>query len=533
MLWGCMNRRGPSGPVRAAAGLALVAALALAVGVGPARAQHSEADVFVAQAILAYDDKRYEEALDFLRQALDIDPKNVDALYYTGLVRLGMRQPAQALEPLEQARALAPGDQSIAFQLGVAYFALERYDRAEPLLTEVFEANPRADSVGYYVGFMRYRRKDYQGALRAFQAGASTDPNIQQLTRFYSGLAYAVLGLPERAAAEVEAAQAVQPASPLTGPAERLRAAILAARERERRVRAEVRLGFLYDTNVAVNPEPSHDPTAEALRRGDTRTPGQLASVRLEYSWLRTGPWEGTVSYSFFQTINNDVPTFNVESHLGTLGLTNRGSVGAVPYQAGAFYAYDILLLDNDEFTQRHSPTLFGTAVWDATHLSTAQARFQTKEFSDDSNIAPEEVRDAQNWLLALSHFFRFQGDRHFVRIGYQFDVEDADGRNFEYLGHRWLVGGQYTLPWYGMRLRYDYDVHFRSYRHAHTILPERAPGTRERTDTEQTHVLRVEQPLPWSLTLAAEYQASIARSNLPVFSFNRNVYSLTLSWLY
>ena len=58
-------------------------------------------------------------------------------------------------------------------------------------------------------------------------------------------------------------------------------------------------------------------------------------------------------------------------------------------------------------------------------------------------------------------------------------------------------------------------------------------PGSRERADTEQTHVLRVEQPLPQSLTLALEWQASIARSNLPVFSFNRNVYSLTLSWQY
>ena len=34
-------------------------------------------------------------------------------------------------------------------------------------------------------------------------------------------------------------------------------------------------------------------------------------------------------------------------------------------------------------------------------------------------------------------------------------------------------------------------------------------------------------------LTLAGEYQAIISRSNLPVFSFNRNVYSLTLSWQY
>jgi tetratricopeptide (TPR) repeat protein len=468
-----------------------------------------------------------------LRDALGIEPNNVDALYYTGLVQMARKRPDLATEPLAKARTLAPTDQSITYQLGLAYFVQERYDEAEPLLVAIFNANPRADGVGYYVGFMRYRKKNYQGALRAFEAGATTDPNIRQLTRFYSGLALAVLGLPERAAAEVEAARGLLPASPLTGPAERLRDAILAAREKERRFHAELRLGFLYDTNVAVLPEPSHDPTAEALRRRGRKTPGELASARFDYTWLREGPWELAAGYAFFQTINNDEPKFNVENHLGSLTAGYRGTVAAMPYQLGLGYTYDILFLDNDEFTQRHSPTASGTLVWDARHLSAALGRLQTKEFTHDRHIAQEEVRDAVNWLVGLTHFLRFANDRHFVRGGYQLDWENADGRNFDYVGHRLLVGGQYTLPWGETRLRYDYDVHFRNYDGPHTILPEAAPRTRERADTEQTHTFRIEQPLPWGLTLSAEWLASIARSTLPIFSYNRNVYSLSLSWQY
>src|SRR3989304_4710555 len=162
----------------------------------PALAQQTEADVFVADAILAYDEKRYDQALGLLREALDIDPNNVDALYYTGLVHLAQRRPDLAAEALEKARARAPADLPILYQLGVAYFIQEQYDKAEPLLTQVFTQRPRADGVGYYVGFMRYRKKDYQGALRAFAAGTAADPNIQQLTRFYTGLALAILGLP-------------------------------------------------------------------------------------------------------------------------------------------------------------------------------------------------------------------------------------------------------------------------------------------------------------------------------------------------
>ena len=50
-----------------AVGLAVSTAWLLTVGAGVAVAQKAEADVFVAKAALAYEEKRYEEALDFLR----------------------------------------------------------------------------------------------------------------------------------------------------------------------------------------------------------------------------------------------------------------------------------------------------------------------------------------------------------------------------------------------------------------------------------------------------------------------------------
>ncbi len=522
---------------RAAVPLALILALwvllILTAGVVPASAQQSVADVFVAQAILAYDDKHYDDALRLLREALQEDPNHVEALYYTGLVHLAQRRPDLAVEPLEKARARAPQDLSTLFQLGVAYFVQEQYDKAEPLLTQVFEQRPQTDSLGYYVGFMRYRKKDYQGALRAFAAGTSSDPNIQQLMRFYSGLALAILGLPERAAAEVEEALRLQPTSALTGPAERLRETILAARGRERRFRAELRLGVLYDTNVAVLPEPSHDPTAESLRIAKRKSPGELAAARLEYSWLRTGPWEASLAYTFFRIQNVDLPKFNITNHLFATSAFYRGAVAAMPYQLGAQYAFDFLTLGGDLFLSRHTGTLSATLVENSHNLTTFQARLQNKDFENDGDVPRQEVRDANNWMVGLVHLFRFQEDKHFIKVGYQFDVENADGRNFRYLGHRYLAGGQYTLPWGDTRLIYDMDLHLRNYRQPHTLLPIVAPGTRERRDDELTHTFRVEQPLPHRLTLALEYQAIIARSNLPVFSFNRNVYSLTLAWQY
>src|SRR5215475_5140712 len=169
-------------------------------------------------------------------------------------VYAAQKRPDLAAPYLERARAKSPKDPSIAYQLGLVYFAQQQYDRAEPLLEEAYRANPELDSLGYYVGFLRYRKKDYRGALAAFRDGRSSDPEIQQLTRFYTGLALGVLGLPAQASAEVEQALRLAPGSPLTGPAERLRDTLGAARTRERRLNADVRFGVAYDDNVSVIP---------------------------------------------------------------------------------------------------------------------------------------------------------------------------------------------------------------------------------------------------------------------------------------
>jgi tetratricopeptide (TPR) repeat protein len=528
--------------------LCLANAALLAGAMTPAEAQQSEADVFVAQAILAYDARKYDEALALLKDALALDPKNVEALYYSGLVLMAQQKTDQAVEVLERARTQAPRDLSILFLLGVAYFALERYDQAESPLTQVFNERPQTEGIGYYVGLIRYRKKDYQGALKAFRAETSKNPNIQQLVKFYSGLTLAILGLPEQAVAEVDAALRLQTGSALTGPAERIRDSLASARDAERRFHADVRVGFLYDSNVAVVPQPSHDPTAESIRRRKHATTGEIAALRLEYAWLRTGPWESTVTYSFFQTYNNRLPDFNVQNHLVAGALSYRAAIGSMPFQVGTQYSWDYLSLGNDDFLQRHTATVFGTLVENQSNLTTVLARFQNKDFYASPGQLEDEDRDARNWMVGLTHVFRFAQDKHYIRVGYQFDYENADGRNFAYAGNRFLAGGQYTLPWGSTRLKYDFDLHQRHYLHANSLLPVVNPGTREREDSEQNHVVRVEQVLaanlgpasigcasnaPCPLTLAAEFQRTVADSNLAVYSYNRNVWSLTLSWQY
>ncbi len=135
-------------------------------------AQTTEADVYVAQAVLEFDDKKYDAALENLRRALELEPDHVEALYFTGAVYAAQKRPDLAAPYLERARLKSPKDPSIAYQLGLVYFAQQQYDKAAPLLEDAFRANRDLDGLGYYVGFLRYRKKDYRGALAAFNERA-------------------------------------------------------------------------------------------------------------------------------------------------------------------------------------------------------------------------------------------------------------------------------------------------------------------------------------------------------------------------
>ena len=504
----------------------------------PVAAQQAEADVLLTQATLAYDDRQYDKALDLLNRVLVLEPRNARASYYKGLVFQAQQKPELAVQAFETAHAIQPRDLFTRYQLGATYFLLKDYDKADPIISEVYSEQPSLDAVGFYEGFLRYRKKSYSDALTAFSKTQTTDPNIRQLNGFYKGMTLGVLGLSERAVAELDETSKIETSEPFSGPIQRMRDTLTTARTTERRFRAEVGLGGFYSDNVALNPKPSNDPFAESLRSRSTSSPGLLTTVHGEYSWYRSGPAEATASYNFFQTanLNDGLSRFNIQNHQAGLAGYYRGTVGPMPYQLGLSYAYDYLLLGEAAFLSRHTPTLSGTLIESAHHMTTGLLRFQDKTFYREGDLTsrfPGAERDAMNWMGGFNHAFRFQGDRHLLSVGYQYDVEDAVGSVFSYSGNRLLLGGLYTLPWGQTRLRYDYQVHWRGYRSPNTTFPFSSPGTTVRDDTEQIHFARIEKSLPNNFTVSLQYQRIQNDSNLAVYAWTQNNFYIVTTWVY
>jgi tetratricopeptide (TPR) repeat protein len=520
--------------------LTLLAAVLITASQVPA-AQQAEADVLVARAVLAYDDQRYDDALDLLRRAINLDPQNARALYYSGLTYLAMKQPEQAVGPLERARKLRPNDENVQLQLGIAYFTAGNYDQAAPLLEQYYAAHPESENLGYYVGVGRYRQKKYKEAVSALESAKVSDPDLAQLTKFYRGLALGVLGLSQEASTELQAVQGLQNIDPFSQAAAQIgvRLASMRAAEESKRFRGQYSVGVYYDDNVAINPNPSNDPVAESFRSRRTNSPGFMTSLLADYSFYRKGPMEGTITYSFYQTLNMDdaLQRFNIQDHQLLLSGFYRGTVRNVPYQFAAQYTYDYLFLDEAGFLSRSSPVFSLSAVppsfrvpgiGSVGNLTTALYRYQRKEFyREPGNNDPRfgsEVRDAFNNMIGLVHVFRFANDKYLIRFGYQYDNEAAEGASFTYTGNRLQLGWRATLPWWNLMLRYDYDFHWRAYSNPQTLFVNDQGIRSQRYDKEQIHLLQLIKPLTQSIILTLQYQRIRNDSNIPVYDYTKNV---------
>ena len=496
-----------------------------------------EAAVYVDRAIIAYQDKKFDEAFKELQHAIELDPQSTDALYYQGLVYVALNRADDAQAVWDKARGLNPADLDVAFQLGVLYFNRQEYEKTEPLLLQVYGPEPTRPNIGYYLGFIEYRKKNYREALTLFKGNVPSDGDFAQLTSFYASLALSALGFPAQARAEIEESLRLQPVSPLTVPAQRFGEILQKAQDRERFFRGELRLGVYYDTNVPVTPNANIDLTATTSRQSQPRnkSEGQLASLNLAYTWLKTPDWEGNISHRFFQTYNDHLTNFNTQSNTPTLGITNRGSTrtpfGDFPYITGLQGTYDFITLGNHRFTRRWIVNPFFTLVGNSWNLTTLQFRWQNKNFYHDHRFAKAEVRDANNYMVGPLHFFTFEDGAHYIKLGYQFDSEDAQGKNWSYRGQRLLMGFQYSLPWWEVKLRYDLDAHWRFHRTQNTQLPTSGTETVLRHDREPVHQISLSKDFLTDFTVSLDYLFDKNKSNIAVFDYNRHVVTTSVTW--
>lgn len=526
----------------------------------------SRAEVQFNLGVADYEQRNYEEALKEFLDALQEDPLSVDILYYTGLTLNALGRYSEALPYLQKAAAQEPENVGVRQELGHALFGLERYVDALPHLQFAFDKDPTRESLGYFLGFIYFQRKDCPKALEYFIRNASDDPKMVQLNQYHTALCHQILGATEEAKAEFSEAARIEPTSPLALAARKvLESLTLAARPPVRRLRVQVTVGGQYDTNVAVAPTNEISglflTTKPEGGRRKKDSLGILASARLEYAYFMAEKSEATVFGSVYQTVNfknvrqtqpirpnESTGNFNIEDYTVGLGYTNQGQVAKLPYQTGTQVAYDYLFLSapskppvEAQLLQRITGLAYLTVQEDKANLSSLSYRIQAKDFFRDP-VSPFDIaapstsnaenRDGINNMVGAAHYFQFDGGKNFLKVGYQFDNEDTRGADFSYFGNKPLAGFGLSLPW-NFRLSFDWEFHARTYKNTNQVFPDRQGNARRRVDHENIFLTSLSRPIVNNVTASLDYLFDQNQSNLAIFEYRRHVITLSLTWRY
>ena len=419
----------------------------------------------------------------------------------------------------------------IVFSRAVLLYDDKKYPEATQELLKAHKLDPRNTNVIYYLALSLSAQGNNADAEAYLRKGLEAQPknaNLQYL------LAYNLRAQGKTEAAK-QLAESIQlePASPLVGPSRELLTALRTPRRGDSPFWLELSAREQYDSNLALR----------ANRRSQTPGLGQAASwgnllgLSGEYAFFRTSKWQAAARYDMFQTLNYENHKFDFNDHVvgGRVTYNDILPTGQRYFVTGRAF-HDVLLQQGRIFLQRPTALLDSYLYWDKNGSTRTQLLYQIQyeKFNEHPPRGKggqllgegDERRDAFNHRVGLVHYIFFDRQRYGINFGFNYDREDAYGSNWRYDGYRPVGGVLVTLPW-EIRATSNFEFHARHYDGTNSL------AGKTRKDQELLALFSLAKDITPSLTVTLEHLWNNSNSTIGTYSFQRQVYSLGLTWRY
>ncbi len=468
-----------------------------------------------------YKDGNYKKALEDFLKAEKLFPKDADIPFYIGLTHLQLKETKEAARYFKKTVRLNSSYSDARFQLGMVLIQERRFEDAIPYLQKVFQQSPERENLGYFLGYCYFNLGYWQKALSYFEKNKTQDKSIEELNLYYSGLAKTYSGKTKEAGEIYKKVIEIDPASPLASPSQQL-LTLKPSKPKEKRLNFQLTTRFQYDDNLILVP------TTDVYNLGSQKrkTTIELSYLKGEYALSRTYHSQFSASYGLYQTIANSLPHNDVQDHIVSLDWLYSDRKTSFPNETFRLtYSYDYLLSDWKSFLYRNTirPILFVQET--PKNLTLFQYTFQNKNFYENP-LYDEDRRNANNDEVGLVHFLRFNQGKHFLKAGYFYDKEFAEGSNWDYQGNKGLAGLQYTLP---KDIRFNFDFEYKNYHYDNSNI------------FFDVYRKDISRNFTWSLskdigrdkntTVSLEYTRTITSSNIPLYAYDKDLVSVGMDW--
>ncbi|HYB12843.1 MAG TPA: CDC27 family protein [Myxococcota bacterium] len=435
-----------------------VAAAALSLVVAQATASADDLSALRSRAESLASSGRCEEALEVIAKAGAPDDAKLALL--AGQCQIRLKRYADAESSLEHARDLDPNLPHVDLSLGIARYHAGDFDGAREALAAARAKGESSAELDLYDGLLLLQRADAKDAALALDRARISDPGVEPVASFYSGLAWS--SVDDRTHAR-ESLQRVIQEAPGTPWAEAAQRALKDIDNRSPRKWLRMSVGAEYDTNVALLGYGVVLPQGIS-HQGDVRAVW-WADAGAEV--FRTENWAGGVRAHYYGNAQGTLHQFNEEYPGAGFWLDHRVDErtsmrleydygyawvgGADPYLSGNTATFSVIRNWGEPGT-----TVVSTeAVWNNYFFPLTQIPVQGSPGANcmiecapvGLNTASSLDADGFGATTGFDHAIPLGWNGTIVNAGYRYQFYNSEGSEWKFSGHELHLGVHTDLP--------------------------------------------------------------------------------------
>lgn len=140
-------------------------------------------DAYFYLGVINYLNKIYETSVDYYLQGLELEPENVNLLDYLSKSYMKMEYYEEAVDALEQIAALDETNQEIWFRIGNIYAEIEYYGDAQTAYETALEIDSEYADAWQALGVMLYDQELYDEAIEPLEHATDAFPDVDHLQK--------------------------------------------------------------------------------------------------------------------------------------------------------------------------------------------------------------------------------------------------------------------------------------------------------------------------------------------------------------
>lgn len=471
---------------------------------GPAVADN-DGSVYYDFGIFAFEDGDFESAAKNFEKALHNMPDNPACRHFLGKTYMKMGRYEDAEAALTGAWLLDPAQAELDYDLALTKFHLRKIEEATFLFAEVLSGDPQNVLANYYLGQCYYRREIYRKAAIFFINAANASPSVKPNAYFYAGLCDMQQSHFAQALEKFGIAADGAPDEDLRLQAEKWRATAAAKLKGMQPYSIFFKLSGQYDDNVPFEPADQDLYTDEA----DWAGIGQLSA---QYHFIKTPSFTAGLGYAHYQSLYRDLTEFNL------IGSTPNlfASVALSRFRFNLSYLPTYFWIDSKDYLMRHK--FQQDTIWRITPAFNSRLSLQYS--ADNHFVSPD--RSGATLTGAGDLYYVFSSRKDSLFCGIQYELKTADHPDYEYHAGDAKIGMVISLP-FNFQTHITGRYSLKQYRNIDSNYAEKRKDDKFALEISLARALYSD----W-LFSELSYACTHNESNIPVYSYRRNVFSVS-----